>query len=92
MKAEVTDVKLNVVVVQENRMTLEILLCNLRTIQKLLSQKYPSLTELLSAAEEQAIQLLGDVPHPLIKVPATSVLWMQVLNEAQAMCDPNKIK
>ena len=69
-------------------MTAEILLCNLRTIQKLLSPKYKSpdlLTELLivlATAEEQATQLLGDQPHPLIKV----------LNTALNMCDPIKIR
>ena len=69
-------------------MTTEILLCNLRMIQKLLSPKYKSpdlLTELLiviEAANQQAIQLLGDIPHPLIKV----------LDEALTMCDLNKIK
>jgi hypothetical protein len=68
--------------------TRKILLDNLRTLQKLLSPKYKSphqLTELLivlAAAEAQAIQLLGDLPHPLLKV----------LAEAQEMCDPNKIR
>ena len=65
-----------------------ILLDNLRTLQKLLSPKYKSpdlLTELLivlAAAEDQAAQLLGDLPHPLLKVFA----------RAQEMCDPNKIR
>jgi hypothetical protein len=74
-------------------MSAEILLRNLRIIQKLLSQKYKShdikscnqLTELLivlAAAEQQFIDLYGDAPYPLLKV----------LNEAQEMCDPNKIK
>ena len=69
-------------------MTTEILLCNLRTIQKLLSPKYKSpdlLTELLiviGAARNQAIQCWGDQPNPLIKV----------LNETLEMCDLNKIR
>jgi hypothetical protein len=69
-------------------MTAEILLSNLRTLHKLLGPKYKSqdlLTELLialAAAEQQLIDLYGDAPYPLLKV----------LNEAQEMCDPNKIK
>ena len=69
-------------------MTAEILLSNLRTIQKLLSPKYKSqdlLTELLivmSTANQQAIHLYGDIPNTLIKV----------LNEALNMCDLIKIR
>ena len=67
---------------EQHKITEEILLANLRL---LLSPKCKSLTELLivlAAAEEQAIQLLGDQPHPLIKV----------LNTALTMCDPIKIR
>ncbi len=69
-------------------MTEEILLTNLRTLHKMLSPKYKSpdlLTELLiilAAAEQQFIDLYGDIPHPLLKV----------ISEALTMCDLNKIR
>lgn len=65
-----------------------LLLDNLRKVHKLLSPKYKSpdllgeLLIVLAAAEQQAIQLLGDAPHQLLKV----------LAEAQEMCDLNKIR
>jgi hypothetical protein len=48
-----------------------ILQCNLRNLQKLTRKKKPNLAEILitvGVARQQAGQLLGDVPHPLLRV------------------------